>query len=796
MRQSALPANGGWWMDDQKTLLLVEDEPLIAVFERRQLQNAGYSVVHVDSGDKAVRYIRDHERHIDLVLMDIDLGAGIDGTEAATQILQLRDIPLVFLSSHTEKAFTERTEQITSYGYIVKNSSETVLLASIKMAFKLYEANGALRKSEERFRTIVERAPEPIFIQTDHRFAYLNPAALHLLGARSLQELAGTPVVDRIAPESRYLALSRIRALNENKTPVRTPAQLKWLRLDGSEIWVETIGEPYEYEGKSGALVFLRDRTEQKRHEEKVDWWHRLLQYVLHHDPADVAILDRELRHMYVSDRFVRDHRVTQQDIIGKHHYDVFPDIPEKWKVVHRRALAGEVLSAEHDVFPRRDGSVDRTRWECRPWYESDGSVGGIIIYTEILTERRREQEQFRLLAENAHDLIYRIELVPHRYFSYVSPSSTIVCGYSPEDHYADPDLGFKLVHPEDQEQLRQIAAGGRAFSDPIVLRWCHKDGRVIWTEQNNVPVYDEHGTLVAIEGIARDITERKELEDRYKESEQRYRILVDHLPGIAYAFSSTRGGLFWARPIEAILGYTSEDVQSDPFLWNRSIHPDDRPKVQKAIANHAAGADYSVEYRIEARDGRWVWLHDRFIHKSHTGAETTVHGFAVDITDRKAAELELANQKQYLEAILETSVDGFWVIAPDRRFAAVNDAYCRMSGYTRQELMLMNVNQIEALETPEQTAERIKRILANGSAVFETKHRRKDGSLFDVEVSVSPLKRADGVHFVCFCRDITERKHQERLRQRLSEVSRAFNAHTGGTIDYGAIAVTMRELL
>ncbi|MDA8411745.1 MAG: response regulator [Treponema sp.] len=125
--------------EQYKTILLVEDEILIAAMERSMLERNGYRVATASSGEKAVRAVEENHA-IDLVLMDINLGDGMDGTEAARRILALRDIPLAFLSSHTEPAVVETTEGITSYGYIVKNSGETVLVASVKMAFKLHEA--------------------------------------------------------------------------------------------------------------------------------------------------------------------------------------------------------------------------------------------------------------------------------------------------------------------------------------------------------------------------------------------------------------------------------------------------------------------------------------------------------------------------------------------------------------------------------------------------------------------------------------------------------------------------------
>jgi CheY-like chemotaxis protein len=113
-----------------RNILLVEDEAIIALSEKKQLEKYGYAVKTVTSGQAAVRAVRTGA-DIDLILMDINLGQGIDGTEAAELILQDHDIPIVFVSSHTEPEIVEKTEKITSYGYVVKNSSITVLDASL-----------------------------------------------------------------------------------------------------------------------------------------------------------------------------------------------------------------------------------------------------------------------------------------------------------------------------------------------------------------------------------------------------------------------------------------------------------------------------------------------------------------------------------------------------------------------------------------------------------------------------------------------------------------------------------------
>jgi PAS domain S-box-containing protein len=140
-------------------ILLVEDDLIIATLHRKYLVDAGFEVIHFYSCETAIEFLKAESIYINLILMDIDLGEGnMLGTEGAEIIVRDFDIPLIFLSSHTEKELVQKTENITSYGYIVKNTGYTVMIASIKMALKLFSSNKNLYQSEEKLRYAEEVA--------------------------------------------------------------------------------------------------------------------------------------------------------------------------------------------------------------------------------------------------------------------------------------------------------------------------------------------------------------------------------------------------------------------------------------------------------------------------------------------------------------------------------------------------------------------------------------------------------------------------------------------------------------
>lgn len=126
-------------------------------------------------------------------------------------------------------------------------------------------------------------------------------------------------------------------------------------------------------------------------------------------------------------------------------------------------------------------------------------------------------EKRYRRLAENAPDAIYRINLVPKKRFEYISPVIKQMTGFTPQEHYDDPELGFKLVHPEDRGKLTNFIQGQEEAPKPFELRWINKDGKIIWTELRNLLIKDKNGRVVAVEGIARDITERRKIEDTQK---------------------------------------------------------------------------------------------------------------------------------------------------------------------------------------------------------------------------------------------------------------------------------------
>lgn len=261
-----------------------------------------------------------------------------------------------------------------------------------------------------------------------------------------------------------------------------------------------------------------------------------------------------------------------------------------------------------------------------------------------------------RLITEHAQDLIYRYEYFPQRGFTYVSPSFTRITGYTPEEYYADPDLDLKIVHPDDRPLFEQYVLGNKIFEKPFCVRWVRKDGKIIWTEQINVPIYDDQGNLIALQGIAREITERKEMEEALKKSEARFRMMAENAQDLIYRyeFAPQRGFTYVSPSATRITGYTPEEHYADPDLGFKLIHPDDRPLLEQYFQGSGT-FEKPLTLRWVHKNGQVIWTEQiNTPVYDEQGNLIAIDGIARDVTERKQRERLLEAQAQVAQALGE----------------------------------------------------------------------------------------------------------------------------------------------
>ncbi len=254
-----------------KTILLVEDDAIIGMAESAAIRRFGYETRIARSGEQAIEIMGGAEGSIDLILMDIDLGAGIDGTEAARRILSARNLPVVFLTSHSEREMVAKVRGITRYGYIVKNSGDFVLQSSIEMAFELFEAHEKLRQDDIHHKALLQTIPDLVWLKgTDGAYLACNPAFERFFGAPEA-DIIGKTDYDFVDKAIADMFIENDRAVMATGKP-RINEEWISFAADGRDILLETIKTPMKSEDGRllGVLGIGHDITARKRVEESI----------------------------------------------------------------------------------------------------------------------------------------------------------------------------------------------------------------------------------------------------------------------------------------------------------------------------------------------------------------------------------------------------------------------------------------------------------------------------------------------------------------------------------------------
>ena len=353
---------------------------------------------------------------------------------------------------------------------------------------------------------------------------------------------------------------------------------------------------------------------------------------------------------------------------------------------------------------------------------------------------------------------------------------------------------------------IQKVARG-----EPQVFEWRakKKNGDLFWVEVSLKKVI-----LVGKEyifAIVRNIDARKRTEMALKSQRDRFEYILEATNVGTWEWNVQTGETVFNERWADMIGYTLDELQPTTIdTWRRFLHPDDRKRSRAAVERHFGGESdyYETECRMKHKDGHWVWTYDRgrVILRTDDGEPLRVYGTHQDISDRKHKEEALRREEKKYKTILRTAVDGFWLTDLEGRLLEVNKAYCRMSGYSEDELLALHIPDLEGNMGPAEVADKIAEVQEIDFARFETRHRRKDGSLYDVDISAQPLAIGRG-RLVIFIRDITTRKQAEqenrRLQRQLAQsqkmeavgrlaggVAHDFNNMLGVILGYGDIAL------
>jgi len=314
---------------------------------------------------------------------------------------------------------------------------------------------------------------------------------------------------------------------------------------DGHWIWID--GRTWLTRNSQGKVTringVLRDATAEHQAEQRLEHSRHLLQYIIEHMHGAVAVHDLDMNYVYVSQKYLDMFSVKEADIIGKNHYEVFPELPQKLRDVHQRVLQGEVLAADDDPFYHPDGSMDWTRWECRPWFSADGTIGGLIVYTEITTERKETELKLKQHAEALARNNARLELLATVFKA--AREGIIITDAT--GRIEEVNAAFERMTGYQRDEVvgknpRMLRSGrhGKGFFRLIwkqLIKHGYWSGE-IWNRRKNGEIYPQSTSITALQGSGNQVDRYVALfsdvsEQKLHEQQLQYIAQYDALTGL-----------------------------------------------------------------------------------------------------------------------------------------------------------------------------------------------------------------------------------------------------------------------
>ncbi len=360
-----------------------------------------------------------------------------------------------------------------------------------------------------------------------------------------------------------------------------------------------------------------------------------------------------------------------------------------------------------------------------------------------------------------------------------VTPNVVELTGIRPEDLVGGAVSWDELLHEADRSRVAEriteaLAAGTDRFRHEE-YRLVRPDGAVVWVCDETRVIRDASGNGTHLTAYLMDITDRKRAEMARRHREERLHAAIEGSRTGVWDWDAETNRVFFSRIWKEMLGYGPEDIADGIQEWDSRIHPEDRDAVYADLNRHLEGRTpfYENIHRLRCKGGEYKWILDRgrVVSRGRDGGPLRVIGTHTDMTAYKRIEGRLAEAETRYRALFDESPDGLVIIDPETALPVeFNDLACDQLGYDRETFAGLRITDYEALETPEQTHAHIERLMQSGRDDFDTLHRRRDGGLLPVRVTVKTIDLSDRTYFYATYRDISEQKRAEAALQTYSD--------------------------
>lgn len=593
-------------------------------------------------------------------------------------------------------------------------------------------------------------------------------------------------------------------------------------------------------------LIAKKDNVEKALRESE-----ETMRYIIWHDPSAIAVFDCNLHFMAVSERYLHDYNLRKDNVIGRHHYEIVPEMPQKWKEVHQRCLAGAIERKEEDFFERPDGSITYNSWECRPWYRINGEIGGIIIYTEVITERKlaeralkESEERYRYLFNHNPQPMWIYDLKTLAFLE-VNDAAVNHYGYSRKefmqmtlkDIRPAEDVPLLLEYIKYKETIQSLSDG---------IRHVKKNGQIIYVEITSHSVSFEGRDARHV--LINDITERKLAEEKLQHVTRLYALLsqinqaivqtkdpVDLYQKICrIAVEYGQFKMAWVglidEPNQRLMpvaragfdyGYVDQvyitisklpsgqgpcgrAAYSGEIVTSYDIAHDQQmiPWRDKALARGYYSMA-SVPFRCKGKTIGVLSLYSKEVGFFTSEEKQLLEKIGEDITyaldamatenENRLAQEALINSEIHYRSLFESSKDGILIIdGESNRVTDVNPCLTHMSGYSKAYFLQNTLHENQFFKNISDIDYYLAEVKEKHYIHYDdVLLKTSEGRELYVEL-VSHTYLAENKKVIqCSLRDITERKLAEiKLKEALMEAQRFRQ-----TLDYLSIHIYMKDL-
>ncbi|MEW6386636.1 MAG: PAS domain S-box protein [Thermodesulfobacteriota bacterium] len=639
------------------------------------------------------------------------------------------------------------------------------------------QAEEALRESEKKYRLLVNQIPAVVF----RGYADWSIDVFD----RKIESLTGYPKEDFDTRRRKWsdlilaedLPAAKKIFLKALKTTGTYEREYRIRKKSGEIAWVQVQGQifrdaAHRIDHISGVIF---DVTQRKLAEEALLKY----QFIANTSKDFMTLIDRNYLYGAANAAFCQAHGKTREEVVGTSVASIWGQntFDQIIKDYLDQCFTGQAVEYEgwFDFGKRGRGCFNVS---YNPYFNEDGTVAYAAVVTHDVTQRKLAKEALRESEEKYRLLVNQIPAVIFRGYAdwsveFFDEKIELLTGYPKDDFNSRRVKWLDLVHPEDREEMQGVLLKSLRASGSYVreYRIRKKYGEIAWVQGRGQIFLDSQGKIDHISGVFFDITDRKRAEEGLRQSEAKYRTLVEQIPAITYIASLDEelSPLYISPQAEAIMGFTPAEFLEFPGTWQNQLHPEDRDRVLTELDRSLnQGEPFIAEYRIFTKEGQLLWFHDHaWLVRDRGGQARFLQGVAMDITQRKRAEEALKESETRFRDIADHAMEWIWEVDADGRYLYSSSAVEKLLGYKPEEIINRHFSDLFHPDDREELTKAAQEVFAAKLPFreFINRNLHKDGRIVWLLTSGMPILDDQGnlMGYRGADTDITERLQAEQ---------------------------------